>query len=227
MCCTCSCVLEAFPDPGMVAQVSVLGEEVETPARTKAVEVKAEPAVMRQSSFRAILTRDSALTPWGLVTDSASGTSVYLTDTLEGGPVAKYNDLMPEDKKIKAGDYILSVNGTSSDGVLPEAWSSFVTAFGEELRNSNVVTLHLRRPHIFVSEIKRESSTLGLDLCFGKESDALSIIHMRAGSAQKALPAIHAGDRIVAVNGERGTSARLLEVIQQSEKLTLTMSRPH
>lgn len=188
---------------------------------------KAE-GIKEVTDFTATLVRYGLDAPWGLVLDLSDGKLIHVSGlraSAVGSPVQRYNAEAPEDKKLKAGDYIVGVNSLLSHDI-HEASNSAAEMLGEEMKASTTANLHIRRPITFTVTVNRGQEPMGLDLNFSNKSTSLVIVKVCEGSVRKCKPEIHAGDRIVAVDGKTGNPDDLLEAIKDTQVPLLTISRP-
>lgn len=217
------------PDPEPDFAIPPIGsraEEVLPPTHEpSAISALAE----ERATFVANLTRDTVEVPWGIFWDRSGGSVIHVTEVVldEGSPVLSYNATVPEDSQVKDGDYIVGVNELFAANIVCEENRTPADTLGEELRNSTTVTLHVRRPLLFTCEVNKRSDGLGLMLTYTGSSYGLSVTDVAEVAAKNIVPEIHAGDRIVAVDGKRGTPLELLEMIKRSRTPVLIVSRPY
>jgi len=139
------------------------------------------------------------------------------------GPIADYNSGASEELRVREGDYIMSVNGSSGDA----------KAKLGAMHLGGAVVLEIRRAYSFqVNGLDKSQGRLGLDLTFHGKSTAACIKKIFVDGLIKEHNQAHPdlevriGDLIVAVNGQRGGSRELVQLIGASDKLDLTIVRP-
>lgn len=137
------------------------------------------------------------------------------------GPIKDWNEHNPT-QAIVHGDSIIAVNDCSlhTEEMLAE------------LQKPGKLRITFRKAQEFnVSIVKSEdASTMGIDIVHSGNV-SLFIRNVRAGLIEEHNrksgrdSAIDAGDRIVVVNGSRGDSTNLLDLIKASKTLNMTISR--
>lgn len=159
----------------------------------------------------------------GMSFDIVQSENLRINQVESVGPIADYNQGVPEDLRVREGDYIMSVNSETGDA---RAKLAAMYAGG-------TCVLEIRRPHSFeVSGLDKSQGRLGLDLTFHGKSTAAYIKKVFVdGLIQEYNQAhperqVRSGDLIVAVNGQRGVSRDLVQMIGSSQKLELTIVRP-
>lgn len=158
-----------------------------------------------------------------------SDTTTAVVQAVKPGPFEAHNNAASPLQRLEAGQYIVAVNGDLGESV-------GAAQLAERLRGGGQLELTVRRAMLFPIAIKKDAGeALGLDLRSEESSAALLISGKITGGPLKRWNLGHqdqlvqVGDRIVAVNGVRGSAAKLQEAINkavQKESLQLLLSRP-
>jgi len=153
----------------------------------------------------------------GLDIDLIDGISAVVVD-VKAGAVHKWNEAH-HDSKIQVNDRIVEVNGVRSDA------NSIVS----KLKRDTVWNLVLQRPSEFRVTINRASApSLGMDLRYAPNGTSLMITAVGDGPMQEWNNAnknvtVKKYDRIIELNGTRGTPQRLLQASEGVEKLDMVI----
>mmetsp|Transcript_103763 Transcript_103763/g.288928 ORF Transcript_103763/g.288928 Transcript_103763/m.288928 type:complete len:408 (-) Transcript_103763:231-1454(-) len=155
----------------------------------------------------------------GLHLDVQDGRTLYVTD-VQAGPVAAHNKKVEHSEQVLPGDFIVQVNGAKgSSATLLEA-----------LKTSPNPKMVVRRPmHFFAVVDAIENSPRGVSVKKGcGNSFIIAAIEdgpVKAWNDANPEQEVRAGDRIVAVNGEPGKAAALLQRFTAS-RCHITVTRP-
>mmetsp|Transcript_8895 Transcript_8895/g.31583 ORF Transcript_8895/g.31583 Transcript_8895/m.31583 type:complete len:244 (-) Transcript_8895:44-775(-) len=155
--------------------------------------------------------------PIGLDIDLIDGVSAVVVDIKEGA-VKQWNDMNPE-KALKVHDRIVEVNGSRGDS------NSLVT----RLKSDTVWMLQVQRPAEFAISINRsDAPSLGMDLRYAPNGTTLMITQVGEGPMQEwnthnPHRVVHRHDRIIELNGVRGTPPQLLAASEDAETLDLVI----
>jgi len=168
------------------------------------------------SEFRVQIER-SANELIGLDIDLIDGVSAVVVDVKEGA-VFKWNERHP-DSKIQVNDRIVEVNGVRNDA----------NAIVSKLKRDTVWNLLLQRPSEMRVTINRANApSLGMDLRYAPNGTSLMITAVGEGPMQDWNVAnksvtVQKYDRIIELNGIRGTPQRLLQASEGVEKLDMVI----
>jgi len=149
--------------------------------------------------------------PIGLDVDVLDGVSL-IVDKVKDGFVKSWNEENPL-MAIQAHDRIIEVNGVRANAA----------ALAAELHHTTVWDMTISRPKLVSVLIEHESkATFGVDLRPSRGGMALLIANIGEGFMQEWLLAnprasVHKHDRIVKINGIRGSSHRLLRALHATE----------
>mmetsp|Transcript_56352 Transcript_56352/g.119926 ORF Transcript_56352/g.119926 Transcript_56352/m.119926 type:complete len:236 (-) Transcript_56352:148-855(-) len=172
----------------------------------------AEPGSTFSVSFRRNPTE-----PIGLDIDLIDGHSAVIVD-IKDGAVKSWNDKNP-DTALRVNDRIIEVNGSRSDS------NNLVT----RLKSDIVWSLQVQRPIEFPISINRaEAPSLGMDLRYAPNGTTLMITQVGDGPMQdwnRRNPerAVTRHDRIIQLNGVRGSPPQLLQASEDAETLDLVI----
>jgi len=197
-----------------------------------------EKLVEAQPIFTVTLTKPSEKAGLGLELDNTAGAEILICSVNEGGPIWYYNKYVAEEFRVKAGDFLISVNGVKGD----------IEKLVEEVHRVVAPELKIARPQVWeVVFNKVEEESLGLGLGVVPKTTSLTkkkkvsterpksvvVTKVLEGAVSKfndSSPekAIRDGDRILSINGELGSKAKnILAQLQITGQLTLLMTRPH
>jgi len=146
--------------------------------------------------------------PIGLDVDMLDGVSL-IVDRIKEGFVKSWNEEHP-DMAIQVHDRIIEVNGTRFNA----------QALAAELHHAKVWDMRISRPKSFAVSVEHESkAAFGVDLRPAR--GALLIAKIGEGFLQDWLVAnpwarVHQYDRIMQINGVRGSSHKLLRALHAS-----------
>jgi len=137
--------------------------------------------------------------------------SVAMITRISDGPIRRYNDMVTIDQEVAPWDFVVDISGIDED---------------------NKLTVTLRRPIGFMVSVDKSAfGSLGLDLDFHDNGASLVIMEVEPGPIEewnKKNPdrEVKVDDRIIAINGARGTAEELLEICKQNSKLDMVIIRP-
>jgi len=185
---------------------------------------KEEPG---EKVFMAILRKKKVGESLGLTVDFADERCGHVTkvsiDTRT--PVAFYNDAAPASRRIKPGDFLLSVNGISAD-CLPEG-KPIAAAFKEQFHHDTIQLL-VSRPVELAVKVDRRGLPLGLDLSYSRTGKSLVVEQILEGAVEADFPEVQPFDHIVSVNGVEGGYKVLTQaILDTSDVVTIKVTRPH
>jgi len=166
-----------------------------------------------------VVTRDSG-TEKVFEVETTDPSVLFIAKIPQTGPVAEHNATADVYSQLKVGQYIAAVNGVSTNAKDME----------KQLAGIEKVELTVRRPIQFTVSV--EGGKMGLDLTIDKTSLLVKkvLVGWKGGKAEawnKQYPnkQIETFDRIVAVNGKKGTGDELFQHLRKDKKLNLAMSR--
>lgn len=176
----------------------------------------------KPNTFTAIVERSSVEGLLGIHVDVSDPSMLYVAMVFPSAPgnataVEAYNKMAPADRLVQEGDYIQQVNGIAGAEPMRAA-----------LKTCTKLALVIQRPLLFerVVHCKKDES-LGLDLHYTFNSCSMYISGVyEDGLVDRSAPDVKGGDRIVSVNGLRGTTGDLLQFIMRTEYLVLGFARP-
>jgi len=187
-----------------------LAEDLGMEAQDKLESAEAEPGLLTMSMTRA---RDE---PIGLDADLIDGFSLVVIN-IKDGCVQSWNEQHQDPSStIQVDDRIVQVNGIKSDA----------QALAAELHKTTTWELTISRPKIVSLLLEhRKEDNLGIDLRPSRGGMALLMANIGEGYFQQYLLSqrrrdVRKSDRIVAVNGTRGTSHQLLRALHAAEAST-------
>jgi len=158
----------------------------------------------------------------GALLDASTGNTIFVSEVYDGDcPVGLYNKTAPPERQLKAGDFIVEVNGHRGN----------MTMMMQEMHLYRNLTLLVTRAMEYDINVCKQD-TLGCSITYDANSGiSLGVACVLSGpiqmwNDQNPSKVVLDGDRIVAVNGVRGSTGDLLEVIKQSKELRMTMARP-
>jgi hypothetical protein len=164
--------------------------------------------------------------PVGLAVDVNDGITVYVSEVKEG-PFLRYNRrIRNKDLQLRPGDFIKRVNGVEGNSA----------KILEQLQLSGDMEVVVCRPLEAVIPFKRDNPEQNFGVLVTNQSSigrAVLLGGVVEGSPLHAWnlanpdDAIVAGDRIVAVNDQRGTASQLMEAISnQKNECRITIAKP-
>lgn len=173
--------------------------------------------------FVAHVVKRKAAEPIGLHLDlTASAPVVVLEINDVEGPVANYNRQAEPGARIQPGDYITAVNGQQAE-------AKFLAS---EMQKLAEVSLEVRRPLEFSVKIDKSEGVLGTKITYASLGKSLVIEDLYDGPVKEWNEKnpdriIRRFDRIISVNGQSGSSTKLLGALGASQLAEITLSRPH
>lgn len=188
------------------------------------------PAAPSVSTFEVTLRRESTRTSWGFFVDLSDSARVHICRLADGQTAAAdYNKTIDEEEQMRVFDYVVALNGTrlDSDGGACEATAGTPDTLMAGLSSLLVATLTLQRPSIFDATVQKNGEPMGLDINWSTHGASFGVISvLDEGAARRCAPPLQAGDRIIAVNGTKGTPDVLQKTIREAGNvLSLTISR--
>jgi len=158
----------------------------------------------------------------GALLDASTGVTIFVSEVYDGDcPVGVYNRTAPIAKQLKVGDFIVEVNGHRGN----------MTIMMQEMHLNRNLTLRVTRALEYEINVQKQD-TLGCSITYDANSGiSLGIACVLEGpikewNEENPEKAVLEGDRIVAVNGVKGATGDLLEMIRKSEDLRMTLARP-
>lgn len=157
----------------------------------------------------------------GMLLDSSTGVTILVCEVSGGGAAGVYNKKAPPELQLRDGDFIEEVNGLCGN----------MTIMMQEMYRNWNLTLLVSRAVEFEIRV-RKKDTLGCHVTYDfNVGSALGVARVLEGPIQvwndgNPLQKVLVGDRIVAVNGVKGATSDLLEMIRRYEELDLTIARP-
>jgi len=159
----------------------------------------------------------------GMRLDITPKDRLRINEIKDTGPIAAYNACVADSMRLKEGDFILSVNGVSTDC---KAKVSALAACGH-------IDLEIGRALTFVvSGLDTSRGKLGLDLAVHPKGTVAYIKSVfgdgliQTWNQQNPESDIRSGDMIIAINGVTGTSKEVAELAASGGELELTITRP-
>lgn len=157
----------------------------------------------------------------GLDLDTMDGYSARVTEVFNQGVVANWNGWSSRAKQIRAGDHIVEVNGSGA--------GSGSGALLQQLKKSDKLELTVWRPLEFAIDVSRDGG-LGIDHYQAANARSLMVRNIIGNGAIAKWNKEHPGravwiyDRIVQVNGQRGTWETLRDRTAQATDLRLVVA---
>merc|ERR1712129_444105 len=158
---------------------------------------------------------------WGVAVDGWSN-CIQLID-IKDGKIQEYNECVSEQQQLKAGDFIVQIDG---EDVTKKSLEAF--------KNSTEADVKIARPEVLNVRIEKgmrgEGMGWGLKLNFQKARST----YLRIGKIDEGGVAefnkdvenpVQEKDFIVEVNGCRGNVDQMLEIFRASFELELTLMR--
>lgn len=172
--------------------------------------------------LRVTVSRESVDDPLGLSFDVCDGRTLCVHAIRPGSSAARaYNASAPEARRLRPGDYVVEVNGTRGTS----------KAMMKEAEQGAEIHFVLRRPTTFLAELNKKGGSLGLGLNHSVRSMSIVVEAIQEGgpvvhwNRQHPEQEIRRGDRIIAVNGFKGSSRELLHGLSESGPLALLIAR--
>jgi len=158
----------------------------------------------------------------GALLDASTGVAIFVSEVYDGDcPVGAHNRTAPPEQQLKAGDFIVEVNGHRGN----------MTSMMQEMHLNRNLTLLVTRAMEYEINVHKQD-TLGCSITYDATSGiSLGIACVLEGpikvwNEENPSKKVLEGDRIIAVNGVKGATSDLLEMIQKSEELLMTLARP-
>jgi len=155
----------------------------------------------------------------------SQGGEMLRVSSLRAGPIMAYNSAVELDQQILPGHFVVSVNGVKGS----------TNALQRELRKNSRLEVIIRRPEDLRVAINVDGRrSLGLGIPRRPTGNTLPITQVYAGpvqdwNAENPWQEVRVGDRILAVNGQRGKASDLWKMLKAAMKLSrvqLTVTRP-
>jgi len=168
------------------------------------------------STFSATIRRNPS-EPIGLDIDLIDGLSAVVVDIKEGA-IKSWNERNPE-LALRLNDRVVDVNGSRGDA------NNLVT----RLKSDTTWVLQVQRPSEFPVSINRaDAPSLGMDLRYAPNGTTLMITQVGDGpmqdwNRQHPEKVVHRHDRIIQLNGVRGSPHDLLQASEDAETLDLVI----
>jgi len=177
--------------------------------------------------FTVELTRPSRDIPYGIVFDRADRRILEIIEVDSTNPnsvAAAYNKTVDPSRQLLPGRFVMAVNGHAGDAKrLDQIWNA-------QLR----VRCEVCQPREFAIQLDKsvEGAKLGVDIDRSDKGISITVREIASGLIEdwnKAHPdlAVEQCDRIVAVNGRRGSANDMVAALKAaSSKLELVIARP-
>jgi len=167
------------------------------------------------TEFKLQVQRDSTDVKWGMRLDTQGSTRLLVDKVELSGPIVTANSKVEqEERRIGRGDVIMSVNDIGSETSL---------MMKEFIEKTDIVVTVRRSVEVFVC-LERTSLDTSLGMAFPPKPKGSSLLVINlipglvqdynAGEPDKSLQ-VQVGDRVVAVNGEEGTSEGLVTKLSE------------
>lgn len=163
----------------------------------------------------------------GFALDYPEGLVLRICQLFPKGPVHEYNASAPPERRIRIGDFIVSVKGPASGG---EDAQCLVTA----LQKGGDVEMEIRRPLEFATpDLDKKGGSVGLDLSYHPRGSAVVVRGLFSSGAvpeyNKTAPqarTVRVHDYIVSVNGRTGTAKALVQAMSEQPRVSIVIARP-
>lgn len=158
--------------------------------------------------------------PLGISLDVSDNISAIVT-AVQNGVVDAWNEGADENSRIDTGDRIVDVNGFSGDA----------EKILQRLRKDTELQIVLQRPTEFNVSIEKVGNSIGLEFAHAVNGQSLLVNYVRSSGPVANWNSVHRdlavkkNDRIVEVNGIRGDSRELLDLIKEPKNLELILAR--
>jgi len=175
------------------------------------------PRTSGKSLFNITIERSSSETI-GLNLDVTDGKSLLIVDVTPGA-IQAWNDTHPKEMRLQVYDRIVQANGATGDA------DKLLTA----LKQKTTWQLVIQRPiELRVSVARDGTSSLGMDLRYAPNGTSLMISQVDDGpmkdwNERTQGPKVTSSDRIIEVNGKKGSSRDLLESGRESDKMDMVI----
>mmetsp|Transcript_139104 Transcript_139104/g.361440 ORF Transcript_139104/g.361440 Transcript_139104/m.361440 type:complete len:264 (+) Transcript_139104:89-880(+) len=155
--------------------------------------------------------------PIGMNFDIVDGVSLVVTD-ISSGAIRDWNDTHPGPECLEVNDRIVEANGVRGD----------TEAMLLSLKRETEWQLVVQRPEFFAAAFCRQNDRdAGVDLRYAPNGTSLVIFSVETGPLAdwnaKGGRQIQKGDRIVEMNGVKGSSSKLLQAGKDVEELNVTI----
>jgi len=154
-------------------------------------------------------------TSLGAMLDASTGVTIFVSEVYDSDcPVGVYNRTAPPELQLKVGDFIVEVNGHRGN----------MTVMMQEMHLNRNLTLLVTRAVEYEIHVHKQD-TLGCSITYDASSGiSLGVAIVLEGpikvwNDENPSKKVLEGDRIIAVNGVKGATSDLLEMIRKSEKL--------
>jgi len=158
----------------------------------------------------------------GALLDASTGVTIFVSEVYDGDcPVGVYNRTAPPEQQLKVGDFIVEVNGHHGN----------MTIMMQEMHLNRNLTLLVMRAMEYEINVHKQDM-LGCSITYDANSGiSLGIACVLQGpikvwNDENPSKIVIEGDRIIAVNGVKGATSDLLEIIRKSQDLWMTLARP-
>jgi len=157
----------------------------------------------------------------GVDLDFTDGFSARLTRVEHKGAVLEWNKRCPESLRLLQGDHIVAVNGKRGNA----------RAIMQRLQSDESLEIEVHRPAQITIRVNAARGGLGIDTNQAKNAKSLMIANVVTGGAISAWNAanedrvVEKYDRVVAVNGVRGTWKELSAQVRDSQELVLLIAK--
>jgi len=225
---------DAFIDRGTTAS-AVDAERVVLPASSKGGNqaednVKEFQVKLQRTNWSTDGTRDDvpaaanvlSSPPLGALLDASTGVTIFVSEVFDSDcPVGAYNRTAPPELQLKVGDFIVEVNGHRGN----------MTIMMQEMHLNRNLTLLVMRAMEYEINVHKQDM-LGCSITYDANSGiSLGIACVLQGpikvwNDENPSKIVIEGDRIIAVNGVKGATSDLLEIIRKSQDLWMTLARP-
>lgn len=160
--------------------------------------------------------------PLGLDLDIQDNCSAYVVAIREG-PFQTFNQSSEPNKQLRAGDFILKVNGVTGKG----------SKLLDQMKQDSHLDLLVRRPQEITAALERSDhgKKLGIEVTNHPIGKSLLITKISAGlvrewNEKNGSQELKAGDRVVAVGGQRGSAQELKKCLEAPKICHITVARP-
>lgn len=208
-------------DPGPPAQPKV--EQVNDGKNSGKAEDMGFLKAVAPVHFKISIDKKRPKAPLGLALDPSGIEAIYVCSVQqENSPVSEANEQNPSGEQLVAGDFIFSVNGVTSD----------LAAMMAEVQGSTQLELAVRRPTEFAINVNRKGQSVGCAITYDATTGVTLVVEAVNDGPVKVWNdlnpgnTVQVGDRVIAVNGLRGTAVQLLEKIRATDELQLAFVRP-
>lgn len=155
----------------------------------------------------------------GFDLDFTDGFSARLTKVETKGAVVEWNKRCPQSLRVLQGDHIVAVNGKRGNA----------RAIMQRLQSDEALDIEVHRPAQITIRVNTARGGLGIDTNQAKNAKSLMITNVVSGGAIYAWNAanedrvVEKYDRVVAVNGFRGSWKELSAKVRESQEQELVL----